>query len=308
MILSASRRTDLPALYTPWFLERVRQGWCAVPNPFNPRQVKRVSLRPDDVDALVFWTRWPAPLLSRLDELESLGLNRFLFLVTLLGYGRDLEPRQPRLASRIRAFQSLSRRIGPQRVVWRYDPILLSRATPPEWHVSMFTELARALRGSTERCVVSFLEEYTKIKTRMRSLVSQGYASDPLDLIRQNRLLQRLARIARNNGIQLQTCAQNITASDPAVTPGACVDGELLTRLFDLPAMPPRDPNQRRHCRCARSQDIGMYDSCTFGCAYCYATRSFTRSRLNRNEHDPHSPSLLGHHIPPPGQATLPGC
>jgi hypothetical protein len=310
MIISASRRTDLPALYAPWFLRRVREGWCSVPNPFNLRQVKRISLRPEKVDALVFWSRWPAPLLPALAELRHRGLGRSLFLITLLHYPRILEPQQPPLQKRLQAFRDLAGQVGTERTVWRYDPILLTPATPPIWHVQTFTRLARALKGHTKRCIVSFMDDYAKIRPRMKRLYCHGFGPPPLKqgTLRRAELLARLADIARNHGMALQTCAQDADLVGGLVPAGACIDADLLHRLFGTPRPARADPNQRENCLCAPSQDIGMYDSCTFGCAYCYATRHFRRSRANRAAHDPDSPSLLGHHIPAPAQAVLPGC
>lgn len=298
MIISASRRTDLPALYAPWLLNRARAGWCAVPNPFNPRQVSRVSLRPEDVDALVFWTRWPAPLTARLRELEAMGLDRSLFLITLLDSPRCLEPRRIPLRKRLAAFAELAGHIGPERVIWRYDPIVISSATPAAWHEQTFARLAQSLRTKTRRCIISVLDDYKKMRPRLRLLRSQGLEI-PEDQTRLAApLLPRLAMIAAENGMILQTCAESGEISGLGARPGACIDAALLNKLFGLAIAQTPDPHQRAHCGCAPARDIGMYDSCTFGCAYCYATTNFFHSRANRAAHDPESPSLLGHFTP----------
>ena len=307
MIISASRRTDLPAFYTPWFLNRVRTGWCAVPNPFNPRQVSRISLRPSDVDALVFWSRWPDPLTDRLDELESLGLKHSLFLITLLDYPRLLEPRQLPLRKRLQAFSRLAERVGPERVIWRYDPIVFSNLTPPEWHTEAFARLAKELRGKTRRCVISELDFYKKMQPRFRGLRQQGITISQTDTGNMEQILPRMAEIAATNGITLQTCAQEQNWTHLGAPPGACIDATYLNRTFDLDLPITADSHQRPHCNCTPSRDIGMYDSCVFGCAYCYATSDFARSRANRTAHDPHGPSLLRCGPCAPMQATLPG-
>lgn len=307
MIISASRRTDLPALYTSWLLNRARAGWCVVPNPFNPKQIARISLRPEDVDAFIFWTRWPAPLLARMDELENIGLSRSLFLVTLLDYPRIFEPRLPPLRMRLAAFAELSARLGPDRVVWRYDPIICSNATPAQWHITAFRRLAEALRGKTTRCIISVLDFYKKMQPRLNILCRQGLTipKDQEGLVAT--ILPQLADIATTNGIILQTCAQKQNWSSLGATPGACVDAAMLNTLFGVHLPETPDPHQRKHCRCAPSRDIGMYDTCTFGCAYCYATTDFSGSLKNRSSHDPSSPSLLGHLKPPAQQLSLPG-
>ncbi|MGE4293182.1 MAG: DUF1848 domain-containing protein [Desulfovibrio sp.] len=305
MIISASRRTDLPALYAPWLLNRARAGWCAVPNPFNARQVSRISLRPEHVDAMIFWSRWPAPLAARLEELEALGLGRSMFLITLLDSPRMFEPRQPPLRKRMEAFLELAKRIGPERVVWRYDPIVFSSLTPPEWHARTFARLAGSLRKSTRRCIVSFLDIYKKMRPRLRLLREQGLDIPENQKQFAEMLLPKLAVSARANGMTLQTCAQAEDWSALGAPAGACVDATYLNETFGLSMPPGMDPHQRSHCGCAPSRDIGMYDSCTQGCFYCYATSDFARSRAQRAAHDPDSPSLLGHFLPT-GSATGP--
>ena len=152
MIVSASRRTDIPALYGPWFLERVRAGRCLASNPFNPAQQRYVSLRPEDVDAVVFWTKNPAPFLPVLQSLEDRGL-RSVFLVTLNDYPHVFEPGVPPLAERIAAFARLCAMLGPGRVRWRYDPIVLGTLTPPAHHLRAFERLCRELAGLTDRVI-----------------------------------------------------------------------------------------------------------------------------------------------------------
>ena len=173
MILSVSRRTDIPAFYVPWFLHRIHAGFCLVPNPFRPAQVARVSLDPPDVDAFVFWSKNPDPLLPHLAELEARGY-RFYFQFTLTGYDQRLEPNVPPLAERLATFRALARQTAPWRIVWRYDPIVLSSWTPPAWHRETFRRLAEALAGSTTRVVVSLLDVYRKARRRLAPLAQAG--------------------------------------------------------------------------------------------------------------------------------------
>ena len=159
MIISASRRTDIPAFHAAWFLQAVREGSCRVANPFNPAQVSEISLRPEAVDALVFWTRNAAPLLPHLAELDARGY-RYYFLYTLTGYPRVLEPGVPPREEALATMRRLAECLGPDRLIWRYDPIILTTITPPAYHAENFARLAATLRGATSRVKISFFDEY----------------------------------------------------------------------------------------------------------------------------------------------------
>lgn len=275
MIVSASRRTDLPAFYSEWFMNRIRAGWCEVPNPFNRRQVTRVSLLPEDVDAIVFWTRNPRPLMRHLDELDARGF-RYEFLYTLIGYPREIDPHCP---ASTETFRELASRAP---VVWRYDPVVLSEATDADWHRRQFARLARALEGATDTCKVSLVDAYAKTARRLRALEGTPFAFG--DAPHDPALMRDLAALAASHGIRLESCAETEDLRPSGIPPGRCIDPERL-------GLPPgrKDPGQRPACGCAVSRDIGMYDSCRFGCAYCYAVRDFARVP----RHDPEAPSLL---------------
>ena len=142
MIISASRRTDIPAFYSEWMLHRLKAGYCTVANPFNRNQVSRISLRPEDVDAIVFWTRNPRPLMRYIPELDSQGY-RYYFQFTILGYPREIDPKSPTAAAAVQTFHELSERLGPTRVIWRYDPIVFTGLTPPAFHRENFQRPGR---------------------------------------------------------------------------------------------------------------------------------------------------------------------
>ena len=313
MIISASRRTDIPAFYTPWFMNRIQAGYCAVPNPFNPKVVSYVSLAPQDVDLIVFWTRHARPLIARLDELELRGYRSY-FQYTLLDYPRALDPKRPSLPAALDTFRRLSDRVGPDRVIWRYDPIVFSRETGASFHRERFAHIARELRGQSCRVVISVMDLYKKTKGRLEKLAEQGlevlpYNGEPS--ARFEGLMRDLAGIARENGMEISSCAEEIDMAPFDIRPGKCVDDAFIAQVFGITVGGRKDRSQRKACGCVASKDIGMYDSCLFGCRYCYATRSFARARENWRAHDPHSPSLLGHYdaSPPefkPRQGTLP--
>ena len=157
MILSVSRRTDIPAYYSAWFLNRLAEGFVLVPNPHNPRQLSRIPLSPETVDCIVFWTKNPAPMLDALPRIEAAGYP-FYFQFTLTPYGPRTEPGLPPKEELVRAFWALSRRLGPKRVVWRYDPVMVDGRYPTAWHLERFEALCNALEGAAERCVFSFVD------------------------------------------------------------------------------------------------------------------------------------------------------
>jgi len=293
MIVSASRRTDIPALYSGWLEQRLDAGWCDVPNPFNRKQVARVSLRPQDVDAFVFWTRHARPMLRLLPRLDAAGY-RYYFQYTLTGYGPPVERRTPPLEVAVRSFRTLASRLPPGAVVWRYDPILLGPAFPAADHLERFSRIAGGVAGYAERVVVSVVDLYRKTERRLGRLYrwDDHLAREPHADPTLPALLTGLVERAAEHGLCVEACAQAADWSDLGVHPTRCVDDRLLGRLFggDWPSR--KDPGQRNACRCVPSKDIGVPDTCTFGCAYCYATRSDATARTSRREHDPQAPSL----------------
>jgi hypothetical protein len=301
VIVSATRRADIPAHYAAWFMNRIRAEWCAVPNPFNTRQVSRVSLASWDVAAIVFWTRDPRPLMPHLRELESLG-HRFVFQFTLLEYPPSLHPGMPPLAERLDAFKRLAASIGPDRVLWRYDPIVLTRETNTGFHRRNFEVLCRELAGHTRRVTVSLMEPYRKARSRLDRAGAVLMAPTEEEL---SAMFSDMAALAQECTIEPVSCADEAGLDSLGFTPGACMDAALLERLFGLKVANTKDLSQRPACRCAKSRDIGMYDACPAGCAYCYATRDFSRSRRAMAGHDPDSPSLIGR-FEPKGRCDLP--
>lgn len=292
MIISASRRTDIPAYFAPWFRNRLRAGFCTVRNPFRPSQVRRVSLLRVDVDAFVFWTRDARPFAEALDDLDRADFP-YLFLVTLTGYPSPLEPEVPPRRESVGAFRELSRRVGPERVAWRYDPIVLSSLTPPDFHRKNFAALASALEGATDRVILSVVDLYAKTVRRLDALRPGGFthSSDPWAGGDLDGLLRFMTREARSRGMEAVTCCE--PGAEAAVpTRGACVDAGRINRLFGLSLSQRKDPGQRPACRCSVSRDIGASDTCPRGCAYCYATASFPRARARLTSHDPEAESL----------------
>lgn len=295
MIISASRRTDIPAFYTPWFIRRVRAGYCTVPNPFNRNQVSYVSLKPEDVDVIVFWTRNPAPLIPYLDELDARGL-RYYFQYTVLNNPRALDPKSPPLPTALSTFRRLAEKVGPQKVIWRYDPIVFTPHTDAEFHRDTFARIAVALRGFTQRVVISVMDRYPKAEKRLTALEPHGFPLN--EAFTQTpafeALMRDLVAIAAQNAMEIVSCAEDLDLTPYGVRPGKCVDDDYIRRVFGLEVTHKKDPHQREACGCVVSKDIGAYDTCLFGCQYCYATQSFDRARKQHAAHNPESPSLIG--------------
>jgi DNA repair photolyase len=298
MIISASRRTDIPAFYAEWFMNRVRKGFFYRVNPFNSRQVAGFSLKREDVDAVCFWTKNPRPLMSYLDELDRLGLN-YYFQFTLNPYDATLEPNIPPLSERIATFGKLAERIGPEKVIWRYDPVILSGATPVFWHLEQAAELAGKLQGSTRRMVFSFCNFYGKGDGRLhKAMKKAGVRLEEITAPEQRGELERIAcgfrKIADAHGMEIFTCSEEVDLASCGIGHGACIDGELIRKLFGGTPSARKDKSQRKACRCVESVDMGSYNSCYFGCAYCYANFNEGAVEKSRRSHDPESPVLLG--------------
>jgi hypothetical protein len=295
MIISASRRTDIPAFYARWFINRIRSGYCTVPNPFNARQISRISLGTSDVDVVVFWTRNPRPLFPYLKELDSRGY-RYYFQYTLLGNPRLIDPHAPPLEIRLRTFYELVEQVGPRRVIWRYDPIVFTEITPADFHHRMYEKIAVALNGYTTRSVISLMDVYAKAKKRLAEMGAQGapLLEYDADETWYGELMRHMLAAATANGMQIFSCAQERNLQPYGILPGKCVDDDYILDVFGLDVSHTKDPSQRKTCGCVVSKDIGMYNSCLYGCQYCYATSNFKKAHEHFKAHAPSSPSLLG--------------
>mgnify|MGYP002623897184 CR=1 FL=1 len=268
-------------------MNRLRESFVLVRNPMNYHQVSRVSLRPAVIDCAVFWTKNAAPTLPLLAEIEQSW--PFYFQYTLNAYGKEIEPGLPAIQARLQAFQALSRQIGPGRVIWRYDPVLLTDAYTVDWHIAQFGQIAAALRGCTETCVFSFVDLYPKVQHNVKGLAIRGCEADDM-----NRLAEAFSRMAGENGMELRTCAEAVDLDRFGIRHGCCVDGALIQRLIGWKLTAKKDPSQRPECGCLESVDIGQYNTCRHGCKYCYATFNPQSVITLSGRHDPSSPFLVG--------------
>ena len=287
-IISVSRRTDIPAFYTPWFLERVRAGWCAYRHPFSARWF-RVSLLPEDVIGFVFWTRNLGPLLPHLPELRERGFRWYCHL-TITGLPRPIEGRVPSPERAIEHAWRFGEACGPSALVWRFDPICLTSLTPQSWVLETFDRLATGLQGATARCYTSFVQPYSRT---VRNLAAAGVELVPTEREARVALAGQIARRAAELGVQLHACCNDELVGE-LVAKGHCVDPQVL-RENGVPAerlTGVRPAPSRRQCGCYRSHDIGAFETCPARCLYCYAVANHERAAANRRAHDPAAESL----------------
>lgn len=287
MIVSASRRTDIPAFYSKWFFNRIREKYVLVPNPYHPKSIGRISLDPAVVDCIVFWTKNPAPMISRLGELKDYP---YYFQYTLNPYGSDVENNLPPLAKRIETFKRLSDAIGRERVIWRYDPLFTNETYSVEFHKEAFAQLCEALKDHTERCMLGFIDHYAHIRKAVSTLNIQPLLSEEII-----ETALSFKHTIDAYPIRLDTCTVKVDLRSLDIPSGLCVDKELVERLVGYPITAKKDKNQRNICNCIESIDIGTYESCLNGCIYCYAIKGSYRSAVSTHRrHDPDSPLLAG--------------
>jgi len=292
-VVSASRRTDIPAFFMPWMIHRVRAGFVMVRNPRNPAHVLRVSLRAGDVAAVVWWSRDYGPLIERLDELDGFGL-RGLFQFTLTGYGPPLEPAGPDVSSAADQLATLAARHGPDRVVWRYDPIVIGSVCTRAWHVAHFARLAARLQGATREAVISFVDPYPSTRTALRAIGERTGDTWPAPSLEERvGLARELAAIGADHGMRVRACCESDLVEAGAVQGARCIDAERI-RAIAGPDVVLKEAPTRKGCGCVHARDIGAYHTCPRGCAYCYANASPEAGRAGAREVD-----CRGNHLGP---------
>lgn len=289
MIISASYRTDIPAFYGNWFMNRLEAGICEVTNPYNARSY-RVSLEQRNLDGIVFWTKNIGPFLEPLEHMHRRGIP-FIVQYTVNAYPNAIERSVPGPEQSIKLLRLLSNLYGKRAAVWRYDPVFTSDLTSSGWHLVNFSHLAKALRGVTDEVVVSFAQIYRK--TRKNLDISAGKHEftwhDP-DRSEKETLAKRFAEIAARNKMRLSLCSQP-ELSVNGIGAATCIDSNRLSDVAQTPIFAKTKGN-RPGCLCSESRDIGAYDSCPMGCAYCYAVRDRETAGLIHKAHKPNSAKL----------------
>jgi hypothetical protein len=288
MIISASRRTDIPAFYSDWFLKRIAEGFVMVRNPMNARQVSRVSLEQEAVDCIVFWTKNPANMINKLKDLDQKNYN-YYFQFTLTPYDKTIEPNLPAKDDVVSTFIELSKRIGKERVIWRYDPILITNELDRKYHYQSFESLTGKLAGHTDKCIISFVDFYDKCRKRLMSLNAREISREDMYAI-----AQTFAGIGKANDIKIETCAEEADLAELGIAHGKCIDDELISRIIGRPLEVKKDKSQRELCGCGASFDVGAYNTCFFNCLYCYANHGSEAVTAKTALHNIDSPLLSG--------------
>lgn len=328
VIISASRSTDIPAFYAGWFFNRLAKGYCAWYNPFN-RQKMYVSF--ERCKVVVFWTKNPKPILPYLQELDRRGIH-YYFQVTLNDYANEgLEPNVPGLEQRIETFQELSDRIGHEKVIWRFDPLIITPSITPRILLGRIWKIGNRLKGYTDKFVFSFVDvkAYRKVRNNLvketNCFTEENVETAEMDAAQRQEIAEGLAKLrdawaAGGWKVTLSACAEDMDLEAYGIGHNRCIDGELMERVFgddrelvyylrtgklpepDLfgasPAIPEtrkdlKDKGQRKLCGCMASKDIGMYDTCCHFCAYCYANTSRERVQRNRTRYSDEGESLV---------------
>ena len=288
MILNTGSRTDIPAYYSDWFYHRIKAGYVLTRNPYNPTAVSRYLLHPDVVDAIVFCSKNPAPMLDRLSMLNAFEMFWF---VTITPYGKDIEPFVPPKEEVMETFIRLSEIAGKDRRSWRYDPVFISDTYPVDFHIRAFEEMAAKLAGHTRQVVVSFIDLYEKTKRNFPGV----HAVSPLD---QEHLTAAFAGTAARYDLQIHLCCENSFLARPHVDAQGCLSRQVLEDALGTHLDIPKKKAPRATCSCLLGADIGAYNTCGHGCRYCYANYDEQTVRANMAAHDPASPLLIGHLTP----------
>ncbi len=271
-IISASRATDIPAFHGEWFAKAFAEGSCLWRNPFNGASYE-VSF--SKARFFVFWTKNPAPFMHRLKMLDKKKLG-YYFLFTLNDYEAEgYEPGVPPLKQRIETFIKLSESIGPERTIWRFDPIILSKKLTPQAAVERIARIGEALKGHAEKLIISFVD-IAKYKYA-REHLSGCHEPSPDEI---EEIACRLAELNNSLGLEIGTCAESVNLDLYGIHRSSCVDAKRIRRLApdDKELMQYLDANskdkgQRKDCLCVKSKDIGEYNTCDHNCLYCYANR-----------------------------------
>lgn len=283
MILSASRRTDIPALYSNWFMERIKAGYVMTRNPMNKSQVQRIPLSPDTIDCIVFWTKDPFNMLDKLSLLDEMGY-RYYFQFMLTPYDKSIEQNLCSKADIEDTFMTLSRQIGSERVIWRYDPILLNNEMNIDFHKMQFERLCKKLHSHTDTVIISFIDLYRKLKTNLIREITFAEMTE---------LSAFIGETAKSYGLSPVACCEAFEFASNGIDQAHYIDEKRIEKicgqLLDLKA----DKNQRLNCSCAQSVDIGPYNTCVNGCLYCYANQSIANSVRNHAQHHVENEFLL---------------
>ena len=289
-IISVSRRTDIPAFYGEWFMNRIAAGFAGYVNPYGGQKYI-VDLKPGNVMCFAFWSKNFAPFMPHLKKLTEMGYRSF-FNFTITGLPKVFECNLVETDAAVATLKRLAEMFSPRHTNWRYDPILISDKTTFDWHVERFSGLASSLRGATERCYFSFAIQYGKVQRNFADFQERNRIriEDP-DLETRRRLANALTDIAIANGMTIHSCCGEVLVNE-RIHKAHCVDGDIIRSLHDPFGTIFKAVPTRKECGCAESTDIGAYDTCPHGCIYCYANMNKERAISSMKSHDPSSAFL----------------
>ena len=288
MIINTGCRTDIPAFYAKWLMNRIREGYVLVRNPYNPNQVTKYNLSPEVVDCLAFCTKNPEPMLSYLDELDK---YKQYWFVTITPYGKDIEPNVPEKQKVIESFKKLSNHIGVDSIGWRYDPIFIGNGFDVSKHIECFENISRELKGYTHNCTISFLDLYEKVKRNAPDI-------KPPTKEEQMEIAKAFARIGKENDMVIHACCEKTYLSQYGLQCNGCMSQEIIEKAINNTLQPPKRKNLRQECNCLMGNDIGAYNTCGHLCKYCYANANKQSVIENMKKHDDNSPFLIGRSEP----------
>lgn len=286
MIINASGRTDISAFYSKWFINRIKEGFVDVRNPFYPKQVSRILLEKENIDAIVFCTKNPIPMMRYLKDLENYNL---LFQITITPYTNDIEPNVVSKKLLIEKVKELAAIIGKDKIYLRYDPILLSNKYTIDYHIKMFDKLLDLLDESVSRVIISFVDMKKNTISNMHSMQLEELTTDKIDVIGRH-----FGEIAAKHNVQIQTCAENYDLSKYGFINDSCISNIAINKLTGFNKKYSKNKN-RKYCNCIETVDIGAYNCCSHFCKYCYANYDEKRVLNNIRAHDDNSSLLIGH-------------
>ena len=284
MIINTGCRTDIPAFYSKWLINRIREGYVLVRNPYYPNQVTKYNLSPDVVDCLAFCTKNPEPILKYMDELDN---YKQYWFVTITPYGKEIEPNVPDKLKVIESFKKLSEKIGKNAIGWRYDPIFIGDGFDVNRHIQCFKKIAEELNGYTNNCTISFLDLYEKVKRNAPNI-------KPPSKEEQIEIAKAFSKIGKENNMTIHSCCEKTYLSQYGLKCNGCMSQEIIENAINFSLNPPKRKNLREDCNCLMGNDIGAYNTCGHLCKYCYANANKGLVIENMKKHNENSPFLIG--------------
>ena len=282
MILNISGRTDIVAFYSDWLINRLDEGFIDVRNPFNPKMVSRIMI--DDVDLLFFCTKNPIPILDKLKDIKK----KIYFHVTLTSYKKDIEPNLPPKKDIIEAIKKLSKIIGKENLVIRYDPVFINDVYTLDYHVNAFDKLCELLDGYVEKVLISFIDNYKNVRNNYKILNYKQFTEHDYEVIGRS-----FSQSAKKHNMVVHTCAEVRNLTEYGFIKDECLSKELA---FKLTGKTYKKWKARKNvpCECVEMVDIGVYNSCKHFCKYCYANYDEKQVNDNYTKHNPKSSLLIG--------------